>query len=75
MYADIFTTCTGIVSGPLAFLASKLQIILFIWSTLAASIFNSVAAENSYLIPIILGWFLNLTMIVAIFFSLTLLHR
>ena len=68
MYADIFITCTEILSDPVTFLAFKLLNILFIWSTLAASIFNSAAAENSFLIPIMLGWFLNLSVIVATIF-------
>ena len=59
---------------PAAFLASKLLIILFIWLTAAALIFNYLKfIFNTY---IMLGWFLNLPMIVAtISFSLTLLAK
>ena len=39
MYADIFTTFSGILSGPVPFLASKL-LISFIWTTVVALIFN-----------------------------------
>ena len=55
MEADIFTTLTGILSGPFTFLASKLLVILSIWSTVAALIFSSAAGRNSFLILIMLG--------------------
>ena len=45
MYAEIFVTFTGILSGSVVFLASKL-IILFIWSTAAALMVNSVLTGN-----------------------------
>ena len=40
MYADIFTTFSGILSGPVPFLTSKLLIISFIWTIVVALIFN-----------------------------------
>ena len=65
MYPDIFKTFSEILSGPVAFLASKLLIILYIWLTGAALISSSAVAGNLFLILIMLGWFLNLSMIVA----------
>ena len=41
MYADICTTFIGILSGPVAFLASKLLSILFTKSTVAGLTFSS----------------------------------
>ena len=53
---------------------SKLLIILLIWSTAAALIFTSAVGWSSFLILIMLRWFLNLPMIVAtISFPLILL--
>ena len=50
MFADIFTIFTGIYSDPVAFLTSKLLIMLFTWSTVAALISSSAVAGNSFLI-------------------------
>ena len=70
MFADIFTTFTEMLFDPVAFLASKLLINLFIWSIIVALIFSSAIGGNSFLILIMLGWFLNLSMIIAtIFFT------
>ena len=55
MFADIFTTFTEMLSGPVAFLVSKLLINLFIWSTIVALIFSSAVGGNSFLILIMLG--------------------
>ena len=42
------TTFTGILSIPVAFLASKLLITLFIWSTIAALKFTPAVAGNNF---------------------------
>ena len=46
MFAGIFTTFTGTFTGPVAFLAFKL--ILFFWLTVAALIFSSAVAGDSF---------------------------
>ena len=43
-----FTIFTGIYSDPVAFLASKLLIMLFTWSTVAALVSSSAVAGNSF---------------------------
>ena len=55
MFADIFTTFTEMLFDPVAFLASKLLINLFIWSIIVALIFSSAIGGNSFLILIMLG--------------------
>ena len=49
MYAGIFTTFTEVLSGPVTFLASKLLIILLIWSTVAGLIFTTAVVGNIFL--------------------------
>ena len=75
MAVDIFTSFTRILSGPIAFSAFKL--ILFLWTTVTALIFSYALAGNySSLIVKMLGWFFNLSMIVAtISFSINLLAK